>query len=130
MCMVNSAQFDPCFGAFIRGVSYTIAARKMEDGVYRVTRVNTVDPKFVSPEGLRVGDSLRINSTEELFEAPYFEVYAGRGKRWVPIVGFLGQVNIVGEKGSVMKNLQSLELSGGASVKVSIGGFIEQEPAR
>ena len=126
--MVNSAQFDPCAGAFIDGVRYTIAFRMQENSSYSVTRVYTDDVRFESPEGLRVGNAITANGPEDIFEAPYFEVYARKGTRWVPVVGVLGMVNLgtggIGLRGEKVETLWS---GGRKPVQLRIGAFIEQK---
>jgi hypothetical protein len=127
-CMVNSAQFDPCVTELVDGIMYTVAMRQRNGGAYFVTRVSTIDPKFKSIDGIRVGDVITVNGPEDIFEAPYFEVYARSKTQWVPIVGNLGRVNVVvGDKGGAMKDKQSLWPNGPTPVRLWIGGFVEQE---
>ena len=60
-----------------------------------VTYVHTDDPNFKSPDGLRVGDVLTVESPESIIEAPGFEVYGKKGRGWIPVVGFNGEVSLV-----------------------------------
>ncbi len=126
--MVNSAQFDPCVWTTVDGIVYMIAFRQRDGKNYFVTRVSTNDTKFKSPDGIRVGDEITVNGPEDVFEAPYFEVYAKSKTNWIPIVGMLGNANVVvgGKKGEV-KSLQALWPSGRAPVRLFVGGFVEQE---
>jgi len=127
-CMVNSAQLDPCVEATVDGTVYTVAFRQEDNKRYVATRVSTIDPKFRSTDGIRVGDAITVNGPEDVFEAPYFEVYAKSKTEWVPIVGFLGKANVaVGEKGGEMKSVQEIWLNGRAPVRLFVGGFVEQE---
>jgi hypothetical protein len=127
-CMVNSARLDPCVEATIDGIKYTIAFRNSGGGDYYVTRVSTLDSKFKSPEGLHIGDKITVNGPEDIFEAPYFEVYAKKGNRWIPIIGMLGMVNLDfdGKKftGDTVEKLWSV---GSKPVQLVVTGFIEVE---
>ena len=49
-----SSQFEPAYKVRFQGVIYTVVIRGDE-----VVHVTTYDPRFQSPEGLRVGDSLQ-----------------------------------------------------------------------
>jgi hypothetical protein len=125
-CMVNSAQLDPCVDSTIGGVKYTVAFRKRDSGDYFVTRVSTLDSKFISPEGLRMGDKITVNGPEEIFEAPYFEVYARRGTRWIPIIGMFGKVNLDFDgKKLIGDDIEKLWSLGPKPVQLVVEGFIE-----
>lgn len=126
-CGVNSAQFDPCAESIIGGIRYTIAFRKNETG-YFVTRVETLDKKFRSPQGLSVGGSISLTGPAELYEAPYFEVYTRRGTRWIPVVGSLGMVNIsISADGLKGDKVEDLRAQGEKPLQLYVGGFIEAE---
>lgn len=126
MCMVNSAQLDPCVDSTIGGVKFTVAFRKRDSGGYFVTRVSTLDSKFISPEGLRMGDRITVNGPGEIFEAPYFEVYAKRGTRWIPIIGMFGKVNLDFDgKKLIGDDIEKLWSVGPKPVQLVVEGFIE-----
>jgi hypothetical protein len=130
-CMVNSAQFDPCTWATADGIVYTIAFRQRDGKDYFVTRVGTTDPKFKSPDGIRVGDAITVNGPEDVFEAPYFEVYANSKTQWVPIVGILGKANVVvSSKSTEMRFVQALWPNGPAAIRLFVSGFVEREPQK
>jgi hypothetical protein len=96
-CMSSPGQLDKCVKATVNGVSYTVGYRVRGARGNVVTYVYTDDPNFRSPEGLRVGDDATVDSAKGLIAAPGFEVYAKRGKGWVPVVGFNGEVDVVRE---------------------------------
>lgn len=126
-CMVNSAQLDSCVQAIVDGIMYTVAFRQRDGKEYYVTRVDTTDVKFKSPDGLHVGDEITVNGPEDIFEAPYFEVYAKSKTHWIPIVGILGKANVViNGKGGDMKDVQAIWPNGRDSVRLWISGFVEQ----
>ncbi|HME59511.1 MAG TPA: hypothetical protein VKF63_14290 [Terracidiphilus sp.] len=127
LCLVNSAQFDPCMEAIIDGIKYTVAYRNNNGGDYFVTRVNTSDAKFISPDGLRVGDQITVNGPEDLFEEPYFEVYARKGSNWIPIVGLMSMVNVTFDGERIAGDaVQTLWSGGRKPVMLRISGFIEK----
>ncbi|HEY1208441.1 MAG TPA: hypothetical protein VGE85_03650 [Terracidiphilus sp.] len=126
LCLVNSAQFDPCVEATIDGIKYTVSYRNNNGGNSFVTRVYTSDAKFISPEGLRVGDEITVNGPEDLFEAPYFEVYARKGSKWIPIIGLMGMVNVTFDGKQIAGDaVQTLWSGGRKPVILRISGFIE-----
>jgi hypothetical protein len=131
LCMVNSAQLDRCMQATVDGIKYTIAFRQRHGKDYYVTRVDTTDAKFKSPDGLHVGDEITVNGPEDIFEAPYFEVYAKNKTQWIPIVGYLGKANVVinGKSGN-MKDVETIWPNGRDSVRLLISGFVLHSSSR
>ena len=59
MCMVNPSQLDRCFHATVSQIEFTIAYRvKSRFAGPLATYIHTKDPKFRSPSGLAIGDSM------------------------------------------------------------------------
>lgn len=93
-CMSSPGQLDKCFLATVNGIKYKVAYRKRGLGNV-VTYVHTDDPNFRSLEGLRVGDVATVEHPESIIAAPGFEIYGKKGKGWIPVVGFNGEVAVV-----------------------------------
>jgi hypothetical protein len=107
-CMVSSGQLDKCFRDTVNGIRYTVAFRRRGLCGNVVTYVHTDDPGFKSPDGLHVGDALAIEKIETVVAAPGFEIYGKKGKGWIPVVGFNGEVAVVREDGDDLKTELSL----------------------
>lgn len=121
LCLVNSAQLDPCYVAVDNGIEFKVAYRVAEG--FRVTDVRTNDPHFVSPEGLKVGDVITIRKRQDLILAGYFEVYANSGKTWVPIVGSLDKVFVEGaDRKEAQVPINQLRFDG-REIHLRIDGF-------
>lgn len=102
-CMASPGQLDRCFRGSVNGIKYTVAFRRRGLRGNVVTYVHTDDPGFKSPDGLRVGDALAIEKIETVVAAPGFEIYGKKGKGWVPVVGFNGEVTVVRGDGDDLK---------------------------
>jgi hypothetical protein len=127
-CQVSAGQIDPCVGANIDGVIYTIAYRKSAGEGCFVTRVYTDDSRFKSPEGFRVGDEITLNGPEDIFESGYFEVYARKGTRWIPGIGALGKIKFTLDGKQITEDsVEKLWVGGPRTIRVWISGFIEKE---
>lgn len=125
-CMINSAQIDPCYFAKLNGVNFEVAYRK-EGDVLRVTDVRTADNRFVSPEGLKIDDVITISKPEDILPAPYFAVYANRGKVWIPIIsGMLDNITVVGTDGKDTIVPLSKLVFDGKEIHVRVSGFVER----
>src|SRR5262245_8088949 len=95
LCMVRPGQMDSCSMVEVNGVQYAVAYRKKSRSKGPVvTYLHTTDPKFVSPDGKRVGDSMEIDYLK-VVPAPGFEIYAGDPVgQWTAVVGFSGEVTL------------------------------------
>jgi len=126
-CMVASAQMYPCVLALVDGILYTISYRD-DIGGGRVMCVETSDPRFKSPEGLRTGDVIEVKSNDEITGDPYFRYHLSRGKLWMPIVGYLGKVQVVTDgHADEAKYPYALQFPSGSVVKLRICGFVERD---
>jgi hypothetical protein len=96
-CMSSPAQLDKCFRARVNGIKYTVAFRRRGPLGNVVTYVHTDDLNFKSPEGLRVGDVATVANSGNVIVSPGFEIYGPKGKRWLTVVGFNGEVEVVHE---------------------------------
>lgn len=128
LCQVSAGQLDLCVGANIDGVIYTIAYRKSAGEGCFVTRVYTDDSKFKSPEGLRVGDEITLIGPEDIFESGYFEVYARKGTRWIPVIGALGKIRFTLDGKQITEDsAEKMRVGSPKPIRVWISGFIEME---
>lgn len=126
-CMVNSAQFYPCYSLSANGVGYIVAYRGTDSNSGVVADVRTIDSKFKTPEGLRVGEVIAIRSRDDLILAPYFATYANRGTEWVPVIGFLENLSTVEPDGEdKIVPLNSIEFNG-SEIRVRISGFVQRK---
>jgi len=126
-CLINSAQIDPCYFTDVDGISYQVAYRS-EGNAFRVTYVQTSDPGFITPDGLKIGDMIAISKEDDLILAPYFAVYANRGKVWIPVVGNLqGDVAVARRDGKdKMVPINQLHLGDG-QIHVRISAFVQRD---
>ncbi len=123
-CMSSPGQLDKCFRAVANGITYTVAYRK--DGIHKniVTYVHTEDPNFKSPEGLRVGGFVVVDDIKNIIAAPGYEIYASNANAWVPVVGFSGEVDLVGQGGTDEKRqVATLNPTAHDPVRLRIRGF-------
>jgi hypothetical protein len=91
-CMSSPGQMDICVKATLNRMKYVVGYRQRGS---LVTYVHTEDLNFRSPEGLRVGDVLKIENSDSIIAAPGWEIYGRRGKGWVPVIGFNGKVSVI-----------------------------------
>lgn len=126
-CVVNSAQAYPCYSMIVDGVAYTVAFHGSGPELGRVADVRTSDKDFRTPDGLRIGDVITIRSDTDLILAPYFAVYANRGTKWIPVIGFMDNLSIVQIDGKdKIVPLKEVELNG-SEIRVRISGFVERK---
>lgn len=124
VCMSSPGQLDKCFRAVVNGIKYTVAFRRRGLRGNIATHVYTDDQKFQSPEGLRVGDVVAVENPESLIAAPGFEIYGNKGKGWIPVVGFSGEVEVVQEgKPDEKREVTTLKPTTGNPVRLRIRGF-------
>lgn len=124
LCMSSPGQMDKCFKATVNGIKFMIAYRRSGPLGNVVTYVHTDDPGFTSPEGLRVGDVVSISDPESIIAAPGFEIYGRKGKGWVPVVGFNGQVEVVQQgKSDENREVKSLTPTSDNPVLIRIKSF-------
>jgi len=125
-CVVNAAQTYPCFEAVVNRITYQVAYTG-EGPLFQVTDVRTIALAFVSSDGLKINDVISINSRDDLILAPYYAVYANRGRVWVPIIGFLDNVSVVGADGKEKEvQIKELRFDEGA-IRVRITGFVQRK---
>jgi hypothetical protein len=123
-CMSSPGQLDRCFRAVANGVKYTVAYRRRGIHGNIVTYLHTDDPNFRSPEGLRVGDVVVIDNITKIIAAPGFEIYASNANGWVPVLGFSGEVDVVGQSGAdEKKQVGSLDPTAHDPVRLRIKSF-------
>jgi hypothetical protein len=128
-CVIAAAQIDPCYFVDVNGITYKIAYRS-EGNAYRVTYVETSDLRFITPQGLRVGDVIAISKEDDLILAPYFAVYANRGEVWIPMISwFLDQVTIVSADGKDTRVPVNQLHFGDGEIHVRISAFVQRDGA-
>jgi hypothetical protein len=126
-CMSSPGQLDKCVKVSVNGISYIVGYRKRGVHGNIVTYVHTDDPRFRSPEGLRVGVVATVDSSESLIAAPGWEIYGRKGWGWIPVVGFSGQVDVIREGQADEKRLvAALNPSTQRPVHLRIRGFTKR----
>lgn len=127
LCMSSPGQMDHCAAVVTNGIKYIVGYRSHSARRNVVTYVHTDDPRFVSPNGLRVGDVATVANVSEIVVAPGFEIYATRGNEWAPVVGFNGEVQIVREGQQDEKRFaNSINPTTEAPVHLRITGFTKR----
>ncbi len=126
-CMTSPGQMDKCVKATVNGIKYTVGYRKRGSRGNVVTYVHTNDPKFQSPEGLHVGDVATVENPESIIAAPGFEIYGKKGKGWIPVVGFNGQVDVAQEgQADEKREAKTLKPATESPVRLRIRGFTKR----
>jgi hypothetical protein len=96
LCAISPGQIDECSRVEVAGVQYAVAYRRKRFGRHSMTHIHTIDPRFVSTAGNRVGDFIQVER-DRILSAPGFEIYAGGPVgRWTAVVGFNGKVQLEG----------------------------------
>jgi hypothetical protein len=126
-CMTSPGQLDKCVNVTANGIKYTVGFRRRGSRGNVVTYVHTDDPNFRSPEGLSVGDMVTVENPESIVAAPGFEIYSRKGRGWIPVVGFNGEVNVVHDgQTDEKREAKTLRPVGQASVRLRIRGFTKR----
>jgi len=125
--MTSPGQLDQCVNVTVNGVKYTVGYRMGAPRSNVVTYVHTDDPNFRSPEGLRVGDVATVENPEYIIAAPGFEIYSRKGKGWIPVVGFNGEVDVVHDgQADEKREASTLRAARETSVRLRIKGFTKR----
>ena len=95
-CMVSPGQMDRCIVAEFGGIRFVVGFGESGKRRNIISYMHTDDPSFKMTGDLRVG-SVLVAAPTRLVDAPGFEIYAAEPVGWTAVVGFNGEVAVVGD---------------------------------
>jgi hypothetical protein len=111
----------------MEGVNYQVAY-KQEGGFGEVKDVRTIDLRFTSPSGMKIGDVFEAKSEKDLIFQPYFATYGNLDGDWVPQVGFIEAVEVVVPgKPDEQRSVHNLDFSFEKGIALRVIGFSQRK---